>query len=348
MKDLLPPLPVESGFEALRRGIIHGHPAHLWMPAIQYFDWAQPVSIVRARLGGLLSDASIHQRHDEFLELAQWIMDTPDFPASVSRLRAMRGIFTNILIKTPRIPDKIIEWGIEHLFHGKAMTLWNWTTSQSQNNSKAKSIKLGEALIKNEHPENALALIKQIKSKASPREIEKMPWHDYTLLFLQFDQTKMLAGQTDSLIALIKISPDSALPAIGATMRSILAQGCDQKKNAPWRDSHFEGGRLPVTMAILERLGTKIDLRLFPEAWPAILLDASKSCLDVQAMDKHPVLGRLMDELAQHPEIDPTPLLNTIIGWGTCPPEQRQSTVQSWLLARRAPKAVLASRRVRL
>lgn len=274
MNASLPLLPVEKGFEALRRGLIHGHPSSGWLQAREYFDWEQPPDTVYARLKGLLGDAALHRRYQELMILADWMLEHPQFPANRSRISFMRTAVAHLWNKSPGLPSEFLDWTLDRLFSGRMEKLWLLRRPVLHANDGACTDHLGEALMSAKDPGNALLLVSKLQQQAPERVLASLPWHRYALQSLSpGSKGGPPSWHPEVFASLLPSAPEDVLPALNEAFRKIMSDYHHRSNSRPVLGQTPDVW--PAMACLVDRLDHRVDLSMQPILWPNLLRDAS-------------------------------------------------------------------------
>lgn len=276
MSASLPPLPVEKGFEALRRGLIHGHPASDWLGARDHFDWSLPPDTIYARLKGLLGDAALHRRYQELMILADWMLEHPRFPANRSRISFMRTAVAHLWNKSPCLPPEFLDWTLDRLFSGRIDKLWLLRRPVLHKNDASPTDHLGEALMSAKDPGNALLLASRLQQCPS-RTPSSLPWHRYAIESLSpgRDNGPPLL-HPDVFAVLLPLAPKSATLALHEAFLQVMDRY--QSKGGRWSPRPILGQTpdvWPALSGLVDHLGHRVDLSMQPLLWPNLMRDAA-------------------------------------------------------------------------
>lgn len=330
-KQALPLLPVQDGFKALRRGIIHGYPQDQWVGALAYFDTDISPKILRAQLSSLLSASTLHCQ-EALIPLADWMLDHPVLRQQPGHTAFVRKTMLQAFIAYSELPPVVIDWTLTRLFGGNIHLLWSARTMGASQNSASpgKTFPLGEVLLFETRSANALALIQRL-AKQDDRSLARLPWARYCEA-LDVPWSAALVNPA-TFAALIAIAPPAAFPCLRQTLDSML----------PEQDYAAPADRLRLrwvyARALIERLGPTLELVPRPTLWLPLINEGRNA-----AGQCSPAFEWLLDQVAPDPQAREK-LVATAQGWSR--PELRQM-LELRLLENHTEQAPARARQARL
>lgn len=252
----LPLLPIEDGFNALRRGIIHDHPVGDWIGALEHMDTT--IKQAPAQIRSMVMDCAIHKRFDALLLIANW---------SQNQVTALRNSMGRALLSTwvrNELPSEVSQWMLDHCFKSDPLALWNaycYGTSNPLGVSVKEPVRL-KIMETDASFVNFQWLVDQTSKQ--PDKMRKLPWDE--LLDYSHERMDRLSPQAHEY--LVRSAPSGLEAHFKKAVEdheAVLLKGYGLR--SPWS----------MTRELLKRLGDGADLANREGAWTSIFRDVRRN-----------------------------------------------------------------------